>query len=245
MSEKLKSWPGIQAGQWLPRLVVLFTKLQFPQAGWVHPLADLCPCQGKQKNNNSPKLSLPLGWCLVSSLPKYLINDTNLLTPQDTFKMMSFRQETSTNPVIDDALPLQVQKHTSLFGSLTAWLWVKTLTEWIMEPDIAWVSASFSCLVGSGAAHITLLRLRWLICTMEINLQLFSRTAYHLILMCSGPFKQFVNCELLYKYSFNEYEIIFPSYLAVTLAKSLKSRLCSVHLFVCLECWAQCWVHSV
>lgn len=104
--------------------------------------------------------------------------------------------------------------------------WSRTLPEFL--------HASFA-LVGSGARHITLLRLRWLICTMEINLQLFSRTAHYLTLICSEPFKQFVNCELLYKYSFNEYEIIFPSYLAVTLAKSLKRRFCSV---IYLDVWS-------
>lgn len=117
MGEKVKSWTGSKAGQWQPGLVVLFIKLQFPQAGWAHSLADLCPCQGKPKNDNFPKLSLPLGWCLVTSFPKHLINYSNLLTHQDTFKMMSFMQKTSTNPVID-ALPLQVQKHSYLFGSL-------------------------------------------------------------------------------------------------------------------------------
>lgn len=48
-------------------------------------------------------------------------------------------------------------------------------------------------------------------------------------LMFSWPFNQFVNSELLYKYSFNEYRDIVPFYWTVILAKYLKKRPCSVH----------------
>lgn len=47
--------------------------------------------------------------------------------------------------------------------------------------------------------------------------------------MCSWPFKQFVNCELLYRKSLNEYRGIIPFYWTVILAKSLRREPGSVH----------------
>lgn len=113
-------------------------------------LADLCPCQGKTKNDNSPKLSLPFGKYLVTSFPKYLIIYTNLLTPQDTFKMMSFMQETSTNPVID-AFSLQLQKHSYLLGNIYCLA---------LSQDTYWVNHGAGHFLWFCVLHLPLVRSR-------------------------------------------------------------------------------------